>query len=793
MKTDKMKEHRQEILDILGRFRYLFNQLCANPDIILTDICDMRSYGDIVYPCDVIELRGILRDLSIKDKDPIPFFSLKFAEKYLKRFPIFLVVSEKSLYYTSRDYTALKLYDLDSVDISDSLKRIIINEPISPETKKSIYDIVKEIGTNVECLVSNSIPGISSINPRLSFVRNGKMMKKCQTVDLPNVRLNSDEQKIFNFLADVKKQFGLDIEFRVAGGWVRDKLMGKESDDIDIAISNMTGSQLVEYIKKHPQSKQVMGKDYTVPANPEKSKHLETATINLFNNSIDFVNLRSESYGDTRVPTMEMGTPETDSQRRDITINSLFYNIETGQVEDYVGGLEDMNNKVLRTPMDPVQTFKDDPLRMLRAVRFKSRFPDFQVAPELVEAMKDPKVQEAYKNKVSPERAGPELMKTMVGADPAEAVSILFDTDLYKSVFNVPDMENISPDGIHMDQRTPWHKYNLKDHILEVIRNLNNMMTEKGETDKMRGLMNLSALFHDFGKMKSDIPTPHPKNPEQMQYINHEVASARMAEDILKSIGVGKDDRDIVHQVIRHHMVPHSIGNYGNKGRANFLRKTRMHGKEEEHKDLWKYIFYHAQADDMSSQPDDYDADKRQQEFDRFQQYVEKPPTPPRLLVNGNDVKNVFPEVAPGPWISQILGEMQSRQDAGDFGTYEEAIGVLKTLTPQINNGDNTMSANWYGKMKTSQQSRPQPLPKEDETDVVKGPKPHASKYQIGMKVNDRRKGVALKQEYGEVMNIEGNEMKINWFNKEGKKHKEEIFDIVEDTIPLSLIVGTGN
>jgi tRNA nucleotidyltransferase/poly(A) polymerase len=443
--------------------------------------------------------------------------------------------------------------------------------------------------------------------------------------------------------------------------------------------------------------------------------------------------------------------------------------------------------------MDPVQTFKDDPLRMLRAVRFKSRFPDFQVAPELIEAMKDPQVQAAYKSKVSPERAGPELMKTMVGVKPEEGVRLLFDTDLYKGVFNVPDMESISPDGIKMDQRTPWHKYNLMDHTLEVVRNLNNMMTEKGEDDKMRGLMNLSAVFHDFGKMKSDIPTEHPKNPGQMQYINHEVASARMAEDILKSIGVGKDDRDVVHQVIRQHMVPHSIGSYGNKGRANFLRKTRMHGKEEEHKDLWKYIFYHAMADDMSSQPDDYDAAKRQDEFDRFQQYVEKPPTPPKLLVNGNDVKTLFPNVPPGPWISQVLGEMQARQDSGEFSTYEEAMGVLKTLTPQINTGDNNMTSNWYGKMKISQQSRPQPLPKEDEKDVVKGPLPHESKYQVGMRVNDRRKGVALKQEYGEVKNIEGTTMKIVWFNSQGKREKEEYFDIVQDTIPLSLIVGTGN
>jgi len=622
-----------------------------------------------------------------------------------------------------------------------------------------------------------------------------------QANNMIKIQLNNKEEQIFNLLSQVKTHFKLLTPIYCAGGWVRDKLMSKESDDIDISVS-ISGFDFTKYIYLYSEEKGLhIEKPYKVSLEKdiflkEKDNDLMVGGIILFGQKVEFVPMRMEYYPDSnsRQPSIKIvDDPSKEARRRDLTINAIYYNIETGQVEDYVGGLEDMKNKVLRTPMDPVQTFKDDPLRMLRAVRFKSRFPDFQVAPELVEAMKDPQVQEAYRSKVSPERAGPEIMKTMIGEDPVDALAMLFDTDLYKAVFNVPDMEDISPDGIHMDQRTPWHKYNLKDHTLEVVKNLNNMMKEKGEDDEMRGLMNLSALFHDFGKMKSDIPTPHPKNPEQMQYINHEVASARMAEEILKSIGVGKDDRDIVHQVIRQHMVPHSIGDYGNKGRANFLRKTRMHGKEEEHKDLWKYIFYHAMADDMSSQPDDYNPEKRQEEFDNFQNYVEKPPTPPKLLVNGNDVKTLFPNVPPGPWISQVLGEMQARQDSGEFGTYEEAMGVLQTLAPQIDTGENTMSSSWYGKMKTAQQSQTHPLPKEDETDVVKGPKPHASKYEVGMKVNDRRKGVALKQSYGEVDSIEGNKMKIIWFNGEGKKAKEEIFDIVEDTLELALIVGTGN
>ena len=127
---------------------------------------------------------------------------------------------------------------------------------------------------------------------------------------------------------------------------------------------------------------------YVVKQNPKKSKHLETANVAILGYSIDFVNLRTESYSqDSRIPQVTFGTPQEgillyttilDSNRRDLTINSLYYNIHTNQIEDYSGkidknkigkGLQDLKNRVIRTPLDPYITFKDDPLRMLRCIR----------------------------------------------------------------------------------------------------------------------------------------------------------------------------------------------------------------------------------------------------------------------------------------------------------------------------------------------------------------------------------------------------------------------------------------
>ncbi|OMJ18776.1 CCA tRNA nucleotidyltransferase, mitochondrial [Smittium culicis] len=151
--------------------------------------------------------------------------------------------------------------------------------------------------------------------------------------------------------------------------------------------------------------------------NPEKSKHLETATTTIFGNQIDFVNLRCESYNEnSRIPeTIEFGTPLQDALRRDITINSLFYNISSNQVEDYIEkGLDDLKNGIIRTPIDPFITFSDDPLRVLRVFRFASRF-GFNLVPEISSALKDEGIKADFGSKISKERIGDELIKMLDG------------------------------------------------------------------------------------------------------------------------------------------------------------------------------------------------------------------------------------------------------------------------------------------------------------------------------------------------------------------------------------------
>lgn len=215
------------------------------------------------------------------------------------------------------------------------------------------------------------------------------------------------------------------VVLRWAGGWVRDKLLGKPSHDIDVAINCMTGETFGEKLRgfcdipenkqKHSLRTEDIGNLHKIEKNPEKSKNLETATVKLFGLDVDFVNLRTETYTeDSRNPQVEFGTAEEDALRRDATVNALFYNIHTGEVEDFVGGLPDMEAGIIRTPMDPFQTFMDDPLRVLRLIRFASRL-QFSIATTTMECMGDARVHDALRAKISRERVGVEVEKMLKG------------------------------------------------------------------------------------------------------------------------------------------------------------------------------------------------------------------------------------------------------------------------------------------------------------------------------------------------------------------------------------------
>lgn len=256
---------------------------------------------------------------------------------------------------------------------------------------------------------------------------------------------------------------------RFTGGWVRDKLLGVPSHDIDVAINKMTGERfglkMKEYLEipgnpekyglegvatteKQSQKAGTTGKSklvgglHKIEANPEKSKHLETVTTRILGLDIDLVNLRKETYSaDSRNPQMEFGTAEEDAMRRDATVNAMFYNLNTEVIEDLTGkGHDDMRGKIIRTPLEPYQTFDDDPLRVLRLIRFASRL-DYEIEQTALHAMRSSNIQDSLRRKISRERIGTEMEKCLRGPDPHEALRLIFELGLYDTVFSDPSID----------------------------------------------------------------------------------------------------------------------------------------------------------------------------------------------------------------------------------------------------------------------------------------------------------------------------------------------------------------
>ena len=248
------------------------------------------------------------------------------------------------------------------------------------------------------------------------------------------ISLNEKEKEIFNFLLshNIKKTI-----FRVAGGWVRDKLLGKNSEDIDITLDNITGQEYISNLKNEKvEFREIKNSNL-------KSSHLQTATIEIFNKTIDIVNLRKEIYKEkSRVPEISLGTPEEDSLRRDITINSLFYNINTNQIEDFTKkGIDDLKNSIIRMTKESKISFNEDPLRMLRVIRFASRF-QFKLDNDIIDNINKEFFIKLFNDILSNERIEKELSCMMENIYAYSSVYLLFKFNLLKSCLKFEEGKN---------------------------------------------------------------------------------------------------------------------------------------------------------------------------------------------------------------------------------------------------------------------------------------------------------------------------------------------------------------
>jgi len=350
------------------------------------------------------------------------------------------------------------------------------------------------------------------------------------------IQLTDREKDLFAVLLGCVKHNNKNTTLRVAGGWVRDKLLMQQSVDIDIALDDQTGTEfansLNDYLKYLNMETRTI---CVIQANPDQSKHLETANVRVMGYEIDCVNLRAETYTDSRIPEIRNGTAHEDALRRDFTINALFYNLNTEQVEDFTEqGIPDLQKGLIRTPISPHITFQDDPLRILRAIRFASRF-NFTLDAELVEAAQSPAIQQALNEKVSRERVYKECEGCMSKGNsrPYLAFHYMHRLNLLGSILPVESVlhhfplvssATMSPSHVH-DLQSTWTQ-----HAIRSLYWVNLLLSEKhqlhvGGPDSVAGVQSVGG---DIVALSAEALAT-PKQGAQVKVLFWSAATARFA------------------------------------------------------------------------------------------------------------------------------------------------------------------------------------------------------------------------------------------------------------------------
>lgn len=343
---------------------------------------------------------------------------------------------------------------------------------------------------------------------------------------LPQFQEACRQHPVFLRMAATIRNSGMDAY--LIGGYVRDLLLGRPCKDIDITV---TGDGIA--------MARMVADDLGIKGEVTVFKNFGTAMFRFEDLDIEFVGARKESYAShTRKPAVSSGTLEDDQKRRDFTINALAISLNYenfGELLDPFGGISDLHAGIIRTPLDPVITYSDDPLRMMRAIRFATQL-NFTIEPASLQAIA---AQKERIRIISKERITDELNKILLSATPSIGFRKLRDTGLLPIIF--PAFSQL--EGVE-SRNGKAHKDNFF-HTLEVLDNVCRL------TDNL--WLRWAAVFHDIAK-----PATKRFDPEQgWTFHGHEDKGARMVPGIFKELKLPLNEKmKYVQKLVLLHLRP---------------------------------------------------------------------------------------------------------------------------------------------------------------------------------------------------------------------------------------------
>jgi putative nucleotidyltransferase with HDIG domain len=444
-------------------------------------------------------------------------------------------------------------------------------------------------------------------------------------------------------------------EIYAVGGCIRNLILDRSIDDIDISVVG-SAPELASKVAERLKSGKIA-----------IYSRFGTALLSYKGKNYEFATARSESYGsDSRKPKeIEPVSIDSDLKRRDFTINALALGLtgpRTGELIDLFDGLLDIDKQILRTPLNPDITFSDDPLRMLRGIRFAAEY-SFQLENETFEGLK----RNVHRIKiVAEERIADEFMKMLSGKDPVGAMNLLIVSGLMEIILpEVTAMGGVEQVGRH-------HHKDVLIHSLKVMKHVAEKSTDP--------ILRLSGLLHDIGK-----PATKKFIPEQgWTFHGHEVIGERMAKRIARRLHLGKENTDKLTGLISRHMRPVNLTSEGVTDSA--IRRLMFEAGDELDEQLLlcradittanptlvdKYL---ANFDEMQSRMADVDARDRMQNF--------------QSPVSGSEIIEIC-DIEPGPLVGALKGRIEDAILDGIIPyNYDSAREYLLKIKDEVVNAD---------------------------------------------------------------------------------------------------------